>query len=207
MKKIIMILSLLFFGTLHAEELFNAPHFMDSEYYDPSADYIENLLLHYDAYYQKQTGKSPYLDSDENELVQLVGGCRRSSCPVYLRINLSQQNGYLYVGGSLERSFPISAARKPYATKTWDGNPNNRIYDKYTSTKYPGGDYAGLGNMPYAVFYYKGYAVHGTPKSNWDKLGQPASHGCVRMHPNHAKRFNRLVRKHGRRDSWIRVHW
>lgn len=38
-----------------------------------------------------------------------------------------------------------------------------------------------------------GFAVHGTYKSNYDKLGYPASHGCLRLKQDHALQFRELV--------------
>lgn len=32
--------------------------------------------------------------------------------------------------------------------------------------------------MPNAIFFKPGFAIHGSPKSNW---GHPASHGCIRL--------------------------
>lgn len=69
----------------------------------------------------------------------------------------------------------------------------------------PGGDYNGLGNMPYAVFIRGGYAIHGTVKSNWSKLGTPASKGCIRLHPDNGFIFNRLVRASGVALAWVSV--
>lgn len=69
----------------------------------------------------------------------------------------------------------------------------------------PGGDYNGLGNMPYAVFVRGGYAIHGTVESNWPKLGTPASKGCMRLHPDNAFIFNRLIRSVGVADAWVSV--
>ena len=35
-------------------------------------------------------------------------------------------------------------------------------------------------------FFYYGFAIHGT--SDINRLGGPASHGCVRLHPSNAAR-------------------
>ena len=49
--------------------------------------------------------------------------------------------------------------------------------------------------MPHAIFFHKGYAIHGTDYVS--RLGQPASHGCVRLHPSHAAALFALVRSQG----------
>jgi lipoprotein-anchoring transpeptidase ErfK/SrfK len=48
--------------------------------------------------------------------------------------------------------------------------------------------------MPYSIFYHKGYAIHGT--NYLSRLGGPASHGCVRLHPANAAVLFGLVQRH-----------
>ncbi len=57
--------------------------------------------------------------------------------------------------------------------------------------------------MPHAVFFSGGVAVHATQSIGM--LGQPASHGCVRLAPAHAARFYELVHKHGYQNTRIEV--
>jgi hypothetical protein len=38
--------------------------------------------------------------------------------------------------------------------------------------------------MPHAIFFHYGFAIHGT--NDLARLGGPASHGCIRLHPSHA---------------------
>jgi lipoprotein-anchoring transpeptidase ErfK/SrfK len=38
--------------------------------------------------------------------------------------------------------------------------------------------------MPHSIFFSGGYAIHATPHTG--NLGRPASHGCIRLHPNNA---------------------
>lgn len=42
-------------------------------------------------------------------------------------------------------------------------------------------------NVPYTMYYYKGYAVHGAYWHN--NFGHPMSHGCVNLRPSDAKWF------------------
>ncbi|TWG61448.1 hypothetical protein L610_002200000600 [Aminobacter sp. J44] len=55
--------------------------------------------------------------------------------------------------------------------------------------------------MPYSVFYDRGWAVHGT--NEVDRLGSPVSHGCVRLDPQHAEIFYSLVNKVGAGNTRI----
>lgn len=168
--------------------------------FDPN---IEEKLNQMDAAYIAETGMSPFL-IDENVLSGAVS-CKREACAVYALIKKSEQRMYLYQNNVLIGTYKTSTGTASHGTPDFEGRPNGRIYDKYTSTKYPGGDYNGLGNMPYAIFYKGGFAIHGTGKGNWPKLGTRASHGCVRIHPDNAFIFNRLVRKVGISNVWIRI--
>ncbi len=55
--------------------------------------------------------------------------------------------------------------------------------------------------MPHSVFFYHGYAIHGTTAIK--KLGSPASHGCVRLHPDNARRLFSLIAKNGKKNAKI----
>jgi lipoprotein-anchoring transpeptidase ErfK/SrfK len=57
--------------------------------------------------------------------------------------------------------------------------------------------------MPYAVFFNEGIAVHGTQAIS--QLGNPASHGCVRLAPEHAAKFFDLVQTYGKFSTRIVV--
>jgi hypothetical protein len=168
---------------------------------DPRVPNIEKILEHYDRQFIKATGESPFIGDG----LFPPGTCYRNACPVWLEITLAQQKANLYIDGDMQSSWPISSGKRGYTTPSFDKNPNGRIYDSYTSSAYPGGDYQGLGNMPYAVFISGGYAIHGTLKSNWSQLGKPASHGCLRLHPDNAFIFNRLVRSLGVGSVWITI--
>ena len=55
--------------------------------------------------------------------------------------------------------------------------------------------------LPYAVFFNGGYAVHAT--FDLKRLGLPASHGCVRLHPQNAAEFFALTRQAGLQNTRI----
>src|SRR6186997_136045 len=50
--------------------------------------------------------------------------------------------------------------------------------------------------MPHSIFFTKiGHAIHGTDSVN--RLGSPASHGCVRLSRDHAAKLFALVKEQG----------
>ena len=172
--------------------------------FDPN---IDEKLAQMDAEYQEETGMSPYAEGALFDVMPnlFAAGCYRQSCPVWAVVRKSEQRLYLYVNGALQYTWAVSTGRAGYTTPNFDRHPNGRIYDRYTSSKYPGGDYNGMGNMPYAVFIQGGFAIHGTGQGNWPRLGRRDSHGCIRLHPDNAYVFNRLVRRNGIANTWITV--
>lgn len=192
-------------GTVQAQELVQdagtEANFMDE--LDPNDPNIEEILNAYDSYYEMETGLSPQMPEDLLHLTNT--GCFRASCKVWAQISKSKQRMYLYVDGVLQAEWKVSTGTPGHGTPNFDRHPNGRIYDRYTSTRYPGGDFEKLGNMPYAVFISGGFAIHGTGRGNWSRLGTRASHGCIRLHPDNGFTFNRLVRAHGIKNVWITV--
>jgi lipoprotein-anchoring transpeptidase ErfK/SrfK len=53
-----------------------------------------------------------------------------------------------------------------------------RIYAKYPSVHMSGPGYS-LPGVPHTMFFYKGYALHGTYWHN--NFGRPMSHGCINL--------------------------
>jgi hypothetical protein len=180
------------------------PNFMDSDAYDPADPNINKVLEAYDQYYETLTGKSPHLPGS-GDLLSRISGCYRDSCIVWAHVSKKDQRLYLYINGVHQGTWKTSTGLGNL-TPNFDRPPNGRIYDAYSSKKHPGGDYKGLGNMPYAVFIEGGYAIHGTPKANWKHLGRKASHGCIRIHPDYAEYFNQVVREFGIDNVWITVN-
>lgn len=169
---------------------------------DPFDPQIEQKLKQMDKIYEQETGQPSHLESLQNKGAR---GCVRAECPVWIQVVKSRQRAYLYLNGEVQPAWLASTGIPGRETPDFDKHPDGRIYDAYTSTKFPGGDYDGLGNMPYAVFISGGFAIHGTGQSNWPKLGHRASHGCIRVLPDNAYMFNRLVRKLGVDNVWITV--
>lgn len=132
--------------------------------------------------------------------------CIGKECMLYVEIDKSTQTLFLYLLGELKDSFKISTGKgKKYETPKLSLHPAGPVLTKYTSRKFPGGNYEGLGNMPYAVFLRGGYAIHGTTPGNYSKLGSKASHGCIRLHPENAKVFNALVKTIGLANTWVSI--
>ena len=87
---------------------------------------------------------------------------------------LSSQMLVAYQGSTMLKSFAVSTGTNNFPTV-----PGSfKIYAKYTYYTMRGPGY-NLPNVPYTMFFYKGYSIHGT---YWHhNFGTPMSHGCVNM--------------------------
>jgi hypothetical protein len=107
---------------------------------------------------------------------------------VVVNISKSQQRLAVTVDGAETYRWPVSTGRAGYSTPSGSFHPIRLERDWY-SRKYDNAP------MPYSVFFYRGYAVHGTMEAR--SLGRAASHGCVRLSPANASVLFSLVRRHG----------
>ncbi|WP_077960939.1 L,D-transpeptidase [Ensifer adhaerens] len=109
-------------------------------------------------------------------------------------ISLSSQTMTVRQYGVIMYRWKVSTARRGYVTPrgSWSAKWLSRYH---RSRKYDDAP------MPYAVFFNGGYAIHAT--YDIKRLGRPASHGCVRLHPNNAAEFFALTREHGLKNTRI----
>ena len=101
---------------------------------------------------------------------------------------------------SPEDSFtaPISSGRRGYLTDAVKGcHTPHHVTKMHYSRKYDNAP------MPHSVFFRGGYAIHGTYEEN--KLGRPASHGCVRVARSTAKVIHDIVKKYGKNKTMVCV--
>jgi hypothetical protein len=110
-----------------------------------------------------------------------------------VRIHIDLSNQRMHVESD-EGSYdwPISSARSGFHTPNGAYAPT-RLQRMHYSRKYH------MSPMPYAIFFRGGYAIHGTYETRW--LGHPASHGCVRISPQHAELLFHMVQEEGARIS------
>ena len=92
----------------------------------------------------------------------------------WIDVNLSQQRVYAYEGDVMVNAFIVSTGT--WQTPTVTGS--YKIYVKYVSTTMAGPGY-NLPNVPYTMYFHKGYGIHGTYWHN--NFGTPMSHGCVNL--------------------------
>jgi lipoprotein-anchoring transpeptidase ErfK/SrfK len=93
----------------------------------------------------------------------------------WIDVDLSQQTLYVYEGDSIVASFLVSTGVSSFPTVIGQFH----IYIKLLSTLMYGDGYY-LPDVPYTMYFYKGYGIHGTYWHN--NFGHPMSHGCVNMY-------------------------
>jgi len=89
-------------------------------------------------------------------------------------VSNDQQRIYAYEDGALVWTRIVSTGLPATPTVTGDYN----VYVKYVADDMSGPDYF-LPQVPYTMYFFQGYAIHGTYWHN--KFGRPMSHGCVNL--------------------------
>lgn len=98
----------------------------------------------------------------------------------WIDVNLSTQRLVAYAGNAPVRSTLVSTGLPSTPTPTG----RYRIYVKYVSTTMSGPGYY-LPNVPYTMYFYRGYGLHGT---YWhSNFGRRMSHGCINLPTSEAQ--------------------
>lgn len=127
----------------------------------------------------------------------LVGagqGAAQAASQVVARVSIGQQTMHVMVDGRLAYVWKVSTAGRGYVTPTGSFKPT-RMHEMWYSRKYDNAP------MPHSIFFKGGYAVHATDQIG--RLGRPASHGCVRLHPDNAADLYQLVQTFGPKNTSI----
>lgn len=97
----------------------------------------------------------------------------------WIEVDVSSQMLYAYRGDEIVSAFLVSTGTSLNPTVTGAF----KIYSKHPTYTMIGPGY-NLPDVPYTLFFYKGYSIHGTYWHN--NFGTPMSHGCVNMNTNDA---------------------
>ena len=114
---------------------------------------------------------------------------------VFITVDKSEQR--MYVETPTDRFvWDVSTGRKGYTTPSGQFKPYV-LRKLHYSRKYDNAP------MPYSIFYHGGYAIHATGEV--EKLGRPASHGCVRLELQNARWLYRIVKEYGQENTYIEI--
>ena len=116
---------------------------------------------------------------------------------IVVHIDKSSQRMSVSVNGEPRYTWPVSTGRSGYGTPSGVFAPQ-MMARRWFSKKYYNSP------MPHSIFFYHGFAIHGT--TDLRRLGGPASHGWVRLHPSHAAALFALVQRNGPNNTRIVIN-
>ena len=134
---------------------------------------------------------------------------------LHLYVDLSDRRLKMYEADTLVWQYPISPGVPSYPTPPgeykirklvwnprWTPPPGSKWARKYSPQ--PPGAPANPMKVVKIFFREPDYYIHGTSETY--RLGQAASHGCLRMDPEHVAEVARYVMEHGgepRTENWF----
>src|SRR5262245_10783145 len=113
-----------------------------------------------------------------------------------LFVDKSMQQISVIQNGRLLYVWPVSTGQDRFSTPSGVYMPE-RLERMWFSRAYYNSP------MPHAIFFHHGYAIHGS--YDIARLGGPASHGCVRLHPQDAALLYTMVEQEGPGNTTIVV--
>lgn len=121
-----------------------------------------------------------WLTIPQGNLVKASISSSASLGNIWVEIDLSQQRLNLYQGKQVIFSALVSTGIWRYPTPTGRFRVWGKFaFDDMTGGSRSRGDYYYLANVPHVVYFYQGFALHGT---YWHRnFGQPMSHGCINL--------------------------
>ncbi len=117
-----------------------------------------------------------------------------SSASLVAHIDVSSQTMTVSQSGQVLYNWKVSTGRNGYYTPRGTFRPQHLARMHY-SRKYDNSP------MPHSIFFRGGYAIHGTGAVK--RLGTPASHGCVRLHPSNAATLFSMTKQVGPKNVRI----
>jgi hypothetical protein len=140
------------------------------------------IYIYFDVYNNGSTSENRRAWMYVDDVSLLVSEVSAPIAERWINVDLSEQMIYTYEGDTVVRSSLVSTGVPEYPTPTGQFY----IYVKYRYDDMAGPSYY-LADVPYAMYFYLGYAIHGT---YWhDNFGEPMSHGCVNLPTSEAEWF------------------
>jgi|GEM_PF-942715 len=129
-------------------------------------------------------------------VLALVLPSQAMAARLHAKVDLSEQSIYISLDGEMLYIWAVSTGRDGFETPTgtWTAQRKHELWLSRTYDNAP---------MPFAVFFYGGYAIHGT--SAVSRLGRRASHGCVRVTNRNAETFYNLVDEVGLAETKVEI--
>ena len=114
---------------------------------------------------------------------------------ILVNIDKNTQSMSVTVDGAPRYIWPVSTGRAGYDTPNGTFRPN-RMDAEHLSQEWDNAP------MPHAIFFdLHGHAIHGFLDTR--NIGSAASHGCVRLSPEHAAQLYELVSAEGMKETTV----
>jgi lipoprotein-anchoring transpeptidase ErfK/SrfK len=120
---------------------------------------------------------------------------KKAGSAVLINIDKTNQKMTVFLDGVEKYDWPVSTGKAGYSTPSgaYAATSMNEIWYSKQWDNAP---------MPHAIFFMKdGHAIHGSNEVK--NLGNPASHGCVRISPENAATLYALVAKNGLQNTQV----
>jgi len=128
--------------------------------------------------------------------VSILMTARTAFAEVVISVDKSTQQMAVSVDGVPRYRFAVSTGRAGYGTPNGTYHPQRLAASWFSKLYYNS-------PMPHSIFFHGGYAIHGSYDIH--RLGGPASHGCIRLHPANAAALFDLVKNEGKDATTIVV--
>lgn len=120
-----------------------------------------------------------------------------TAADLLITISKARQSMTVTLDGQTKYKWPVSTGARGYDTPSGDFRPF-RMEAEHFSKEWDDAP------MPHSIFFTgRGHAIHGSFHTK--RLGQRASHGCVRLAPGNAATLFALVRKVGMSRTRVEV--
>jgi lipoprotein-anchoring transpeptidase ErfK/SrfK len=122
-------------------------------------------------------------------------GTKKAGSAVLINIDKTNQKMTVFLDGVEKYDWPVSTGKAGYSTPsgTYTATSMNEIWYSKQWDNAP---------MPHSIFFMKdGHAIHGSYEVK--NLGNPVSHGCVRISPENATTLYALVAKNGLENTQV----
>ena len=126
-------------------------------------------------------------------LITMLAAVGAAHANIVVRVDKSAQRMHVLVDGEVRHQFAVS-------TGLAGGPPTGTFKPQRLERKWHSRLF-NMAPMPYSIFFHGNFAIHGTNAVR--KLGQRASHGCVRLHPDNAATLFNLVKTRGMASTRI----
>jgi hypothetical protein len=123
-------------------------------------------------------------------------GIQGADAKLDILVDKATQRMLVIQDGYIRYMWPVSTGRDNMATPNGSYTPQRLERNWFSKAYYDS-------PMPFSIFFHNGYAIHGSYAI--DRLGGPASHGCVRLHPHHAAILFDLVQQEGPDKTSIEI--